>query len=391
MVWESNDSDVATIGDGVIDSPTDVQKLILVMHEGGYYFYTGEGYLYASSSEKNYLRTEATPDANAKADIAFSEGEATIVFQGENTHNVLRFNPNNGSPIFSCYASTSKAGTLPLIYKKVEAPAAEPSIRIAETEITIEATADEGTIDVTYKNIRDEEMRNAKVYTCDIDGNWTEYDWIIAELNQDNNIYFIAYENNTGAERTAYLQVFVGNYSSNIVSITQPRIVLDYAELPFEFNGGSSDIATTDGLTQEGLGSDYSANSAPTTQLKFDNTGDCLLLQVNSSPSLLYFDIKGNGFKDGIFTVSISKDGEAYESLAEFTELGNTQTVGYAVPLGYTYIKWEYTEKVTATLDWATSRSWSPAPRRRPSLPQPDGLPMSPSTPCSSPMAAPMS
>ena len=32
---------------------------------------------------------------------------------------VLQYNPNNGTPIFSCYASTSTVKTLPQIYRKV--------------------------------------------------------------------------------------------------------------------------------------------------------------------------------------------------------------------------------------------------------------------------------
>ena len=335
---------------GDIDNPTGVQKLILVMHEGGYYFYTGEdGYLYAASSGSNHLKTEATPDGNAKADISISEGVATIVFQGENSRNVLRFNPNSGNPIFSCYASTSTVGSLPLIYKEVE-HVAEPSIRPAVTAVTLEPGPGEGPIDVTYKNISADYMGAATVYTCNADGDETDYDWIMVDLNEDKNIYYVYDENNSGAERTAYLRVQVGNWSSPIVSITQQKIVVDYAEIPFEFNGGNADIATTDGLTQNGLGSDYNAASAPTTRLKFDTTGDWLLLQLNGSPSLLYFDIKGNSFADGTFTVAISKDGEDFESLAEFTDLGSTQTVGYAVPLGYTYIKWEYTEKVSGNV-----------------------------------------
>ena len=32
------------------------------------------------------------------------------------------YNPNNGTPIFSCYATTSTTGSLPLIYRKVVTP-----------------------------------------------------------------------------------------------------------------------------------------------------------------------------------------------------------------------------------------------------------------------------
>ncbi len=65
------------------------------------------GYLYAASSSQNHLRTEASLDDNGKAALVMSEEDKsfTVTFQGENTRNIMRFNANNGSPIFSCYAS----------------------------------------------------------------------------------------------------------------------------------------------------------------------------------------------------------------------------------------------------------------------------------------------
>lgn len=73
----------------------------------GWYFNAGDGYLYAASSTSNWLRTGQLTD-NAKAAISITDGVADIVFQGANTRNNLRFNANNGSPLFSCYAGTSE-------------------------------------------------------------------------------------------------------------------------------------------------------------------------------------------------------------------------------------------------------------------------------------------
>ena len=86
---------------------------------------TDGGYLYAASSSKNYLRLENEPDenGNAEAAISISNTEASIVFQGTNSRNTIRFNPNNGSPLFSCYAS----GQQPVyIYKEVTGDEPEP-------------------------------------------------------------------------------------------------------------------------------------------------------------------------------------------------------------------------------------------------------------------------
>ena len=79
--------------------------LTLEGNTDGWYFYTGSGYLYAASSTANQLKTEAEKDKNnnAKAAITISNGATSVVFQGDNSHNVLL---NNGN-IFSCYTSTS--------------------------------------------------------------------------------------------------------------------------------------------------------------------------------------------------------------------------------------------------------------------------------------------
>ena len=74
------------------------------------------GYLYAASSEKNYLRTQEENDDNGVFMLTFGEGGAIeAVAQGTNTHNIFRFNKND--VLFSCYTS----GQLPIyLYKLVE-------------------------------------------------------------------------------------------------------------------------------------------------------------------------------------------------------------------------------------------------------------------------------
>ncbi len=113
-------TDVTLNSDGTLTAGESVQVITLEKDGTDFLFNVGDGYLYAANSTENYLRTETTADANAKATIAIASGSATIVFQGTNTHNTLRYNPNNGTPLFSCYASTSETGHLPQIYRKVK-------------------------------------------------------------------------------------------------------------------------------------------------------------------------------------------------------------------------------------------------------------------------------
>lgn len=107
--------------DGTIIPGSDIQIFTLEEGELGFAFYTGSGYIYAASSGSNWLRTEAEADDNAYAtiDIDDENGEATIVFQGGFTRNHMRFNTNNGNPVFACYAESSSVKNMPRIYRKV--------------------------------------------------------------------------------------------------------------------------------------------------------------------------------------------------------------------------------------------------------------------------------
>ena len=115
--------DVTINNDGTL-TPGEAAQVITLEKDGtNYLFNVGDGYLYAASSSSNWLRTEGTADANAKATINISSGNASITFQGTNTRNTLRFNPNtnNGAPLFSCYSGTS-TGSAPQIYREVPIP-----------------------------------------------------------------------------------------------------------------------------------------------------------------------------------------------------------------------------------------------------------------------------
>ena len=131
-------SAVIEIVDNAIEPAEDVQKLVLVnAGDNQWMFCAGvsadKGFLTAvtSSSSQNYLRTITDPDANANAIITITDGNASIVFQGNYTKNDLRFNANSGQMLFSCYASSSTMKSVQ-IYKEVEKPTSV-TVTIGET------------------------------------------------------------------------------------------------------------------------------------------------------------------------------------------------------------------------------------------------------------------
>ena len=95
-----------TIKDNSFESTNEVQVITLKHLDENWRLYTGSGYLYAASSSKNYLRTKETEDKDSKVSIAITDGNASMEFQGDYTHNVLQYNLT--SNLFSCYGSASQ-------------------------------------------------------------------------------------------------------------------------------------------------------------------------------------------------------------------------------------------------------------------------------------------
>ena len=135
-----------------------------------------------------------------------------------------------------------------------------------------------------------------------------------------------------------------GNKLVSLVRSTEPKPTA--ATLPFEFDNGKADIENTPGMSQNGLGSDY--GSAPL--LKFDGTGDYVIIHFNGEPGKLSYDIKGNSYSDGTFTVQESEDGSAYTNIVEYTELGSTETKTHTLAATSRYVKFIYTEKVNGNV-----------------------------------------
>lgn len=97
-----------------VTSEKNVTAAILESSSTGWYFHTNSGYLYAASSNYNYLRASSTAGVNNIASVSINDGNAIIKFLGEYNRNLLRY--NSQSVLFSCYSS----GQQPVqIYRKV--------------------------------------------------------------------------------------------------------------------------------------------------------------------------------------------------------------------------------------------------------------------------------
>ena len=133
-------------------------------------------------------------------------------------------------------------------------------------------------------------------------------------------------------------------YADSDVASAEYRVVVP-ASLPFSYNSGYSNIASTTGLTQSGIDkSDYVTTN---TKLKFNDTEDYLILKFAGVPNVLSFNIKGNGFSGGTFKVQYSDDGSSYTDLEVYDELGASELEESFnnIPASARYIKWIYTKK----------------------------------------------
>jgi len=93
--------------------PNQAVALVLGAATGNAEYYTfydaiNNGYLYASSSSSNQMKTQATNNENGEWNITFNGNVCSIVASASSNRNVMQFNYNSGTPLFSCYASANQ-------------------------------------------------------------------------------------------------------------------------------------------------------------------------------------------------------------------------------------------------------------------------------------------
>lgn len=159
---------------GIVSKDADVAVFTVGISNGHITFYTGDsrdadnnsvaGYLYAASSTSSQLKTQDNVDANAEWTVAVAaNGEATIKAQGKNTRNWMRYNPNSGTPLFSCYEKGLDPIYIYLLGKtsSVSSMSAE-GVKVFAAEGGVEVVAAEAT-DVAVYTVAGQLVRQARV------------------------------------------------------------------------------------------------------------------------------------------------------------------------------------------------------------------------------------
>lgn len=278
-----------------------------------------------------------------KASISATVGGSAF---GTQSQSVPSWSSNNGGNVtFNGSASgaiaitmTNGSGGRAMYIKSIIVTytvSTNPEISASNVSINYDVTS--GTIPYTIKNAVQGTLLTAS----------TDATWLTLGSVGESSIPFTCSQNESEADRTATVTLSYEGAQDVSITVTQKRYVVDFASLPFSYNQGKASIEGTDGLTQSGLGSDYS--SAP--YLRFDNQNDYLILKINERPGDLSFDIKGYDFSGGTFKVQTSADGQTYTDLESYTSLGDTQSELFNnLSENVRYIKWVYDTKVSGNV-----------------------------------------
>ena len=192
-----------------------------------------------------------------------------------------------------------------------------PSINADNLSIAYGATS--GNIDYTISN-----GVQGGGLTADItDGGWLTLGDVTSET-----VPFTCSANDGDADRTATVTLTY-TYNTNqtvtkVVTITQGHPVVDYATLPFEWEGGASTALTKlDGVTASGLGSDYAEGNAP-YRVKLDTDDDYIQVKTDSQPGTVTIGVKMiGGANTSTITVQGSADGVTFTNVEALSISGS--------------------------------------------------------------------
>jgi hypothetical protein len=127
-------------------------------------------------------------------------------------------------------------------------------------------------------------------------------------------------------------------------------VAYSQAILPTTWSFTTTNLPT--GWTESGT-SFYTASGNTPPAMKFDNTGDYMIINLNSNPGDLTYYLTGNGFSGGsIFTVEESDLGSVWTTLHSHVSPPNASYTMYTdVPQSTTrFIRFIYTDKVNGNI-----------------------------------------
>ena len=150
-------------------------------------------------------------------------------------------------------------------------------------------------------------------------------EWISEITVGDESVTFTCTANEDTADREATITLSYTGAAEKTVTVTQGHYVVDFATLPFEWEGGSSaTFNALTGVTTSGLGSDYSDSHNP-YYIKFDSDNDYIQVKTDKQPGKVTIGVKMiGGTNTSYITVQGSADGETFTEVQTLTISGNS-------------------------------------------------------------------
>lgn len=228
----------------------------------------------------------------------------------------------------------------------------QPTVSLEPSSLDLAATGNaQQSITLTASNfsgsVNNVECAFFSAATCQPSEATAQPEWITSLSDNNSNQVSFNVTDNDGAARNIWMKITASDGTGNasaVLAIAQAKYTVDYAELPFAYDGnGSGELPN--GFTNSGVGT-YS--SSP--KMKFDDTDDYIIIKINEAPGKLTYDIKNNSFSGGTFTVQESADGETYTNVAIHTEISGTQSEEVALKQATRYVKFIYTKKVSGNV-----------------------------------------
>lgn len=174
---------------------------------------TNPGYIYGGHVASNRLLTENTLSDSSTWNVSIVDGVATMETNGSFNNRYLRYNPNNGSPLFACYASGQQDVA---IYYKSNGGVVPPKTPVINAENPEAVAAEATTIEIPYtvsNPVDDKEL----TVTEDVD-------WVTAVAVDNANITLTITANESEEAREATITLSYEGATDKVVTISQEGV-----------------------------------------------------------------------------------------------------------------------------------------------------------------------
>ena len=210
------ENDVIEPVDGLENCKMLFTKVTEGEYKGMYTIQDANGnYLCAAASSSNHLKATATANtAHYYWAVEFNDGKYSVVASKSSYRNVMQFNPNNGSPIFACYASASQTAVVLYPYSMVKVDTTPKIVVRGETTKDVVFGGETVTFNYELKYLEGEDLT------------WEVSDSeIITDVAAEDGVLSVTVAENTGEARTATITLSCGDAEPVVLTINQAEYV----------------------------------------------------------------------------------------------------------------------------------------------------------------------